>query len=202
MAESQIVLEITRQLTGILSILLVLSAILIFKPQLQALISRVESLKFRGLEATLGPALEAAGVARHVTIPRGSKDRLARRVQREHVALEGASVLWVDGHPENNVSERQALETMGIGVTLAASDAKAWEAISQTDFGLILSNVGRDGAGIRFAETLRKRCHPTPLTFYTRPERVAEASPKAFAATARPDDLLHYVIDVLARHRG
>jgi hypothetical protein len=71
------------------------------------------------------------------------------RAERVGSAVAGAHVLWLDTNVENNLTERQVLEAMGISVqrALSVADAKvlAEQAVSnQEPYDLIISNVDKN----------------------------------------------------------
>src|SRR5258708_5452161 len=57
--------------------------------------------------------------------------------------LAGATVLWVDDRPNNNTSERQALEELGIQFTISTSTEDALEKLQQENYNVIISDMGR-----------------------------------------------------------
>lgn len=78
-------------------------------------------------------------------------------------------ILWVDDRPENNIYERQALESMGFELTLALSTNEAFAILATRRFGAIISDMGRrEGPreGYVLLETLRKSDRTTPFFIY------------------------------------
>lgn len=78
-------------------------------------------------------------------------------------------VLWVDDRPENNVYERQAMESMGLEFTLALSTAEALRILSTCRFAAIISDMGRrEGPreGYKLLEALRAADKSTPFFIY------------------------------------
>ncbi len=78
-------------------------------------------------------------------------------------------VLWVDDNPQNNVYERKALESVGIGFVLSGNTAEALNILSMRPFGAIISDMGRrEGPreGYALLDALRARGDDTPLFFY------------------------------------
>ncbi len=78
-------------------------------------------------------------------------------------------ILWVDDRPENNTYERRALQGVGLRFTLALSTDEAFERLSQTKYGAIISDMGRrEGPreGYALLDRLRKEGDRTPLFFY------------------------------------
>lgn len=78
-------------------------------------------------------------------------------------------ILWVDDRPENNIYERQAFGYLGFRFTLASSTGEALEALSQTKYAAIISDMERrEGPreGYVLLDRLRKEGNHTPLFFY------------------------------------
>ena len=75
--------------------------------------------------------------------------------------------------------------------------------ISQVKYDLVLSDMKRDdnpAAGAELLEALSRRRYGTPIVYYAgRLDRTRGAPAGAFGITNRPDELLHYVFDVLER---
>lgn len=78
-------------------------------------------------------------------------------------------VLWVDDRPENNVYERQAMESMGLEFTLALSTNDALRVLASRRFAAIISDMGRkEGAreGYALLEAVRANDKITPYFIY------------------------------------
>jgi CheY-like chemotaxis protein len=78
-------------------------------------------------------------------------------------------ILWVDDRPDNNTYERQAFEQIGLRFTLALSTDEAFEKLSRSKYGAIISDMGRrEGPreGYVLLDRLRKEGDRTPLFFY------------------------------------
>lgn len=97
---------------------------------------------------------------------------VSRRSPMESDALRSSwknRVLWVDDHPENNLHERQALETMGIVFSLALSTQEALELLKTNRFSAIISDVRRkegDQEGYLLLDQLRASNDKTAFYFY------------------------------------
>lgn len=135
-----------------------------------------------------GSAEEAASVVTETITP-----KTLRRV-------EGATVLWVDDHPDNNVLERKALEEVGLRFVLSTSTEDAFNKIDRQKFDLIISDMGRGldrRAGYKLLEALRNRGDQTPFIVYmgqSTPQLQTEARDKgARGLTDRPDELFQLV---------
>jgi len=78
-------------------------------------------------------------------------------------------LLWVDDRPENNVYERQALESMGLEFTLTLSTAEALRVLSTRRFAAIISDMGRKEGpreGYKLLEAVRAKDKTTPFFIY------------------------------------
>lgn len=78
-------------------------------------------------------------------------------------------ILWVDDRPENNVYERQAMESMGLAFTLALSTSEALHVLSTRRFAAIISDMGRKEGpkeGYKLLEALRAKDKTTPFFIY------------------------------------
>ena len=124
-------------------------------------------------------------------------------------------VLWVDDHPENNISETRALQKLQIDVTSCRSTAAALDALRDPwePCHLVISDWERSprripwqSEGVRLLRKMRKKRITTPVLFYHAPldaeamhqrrERVLQEGGQG--ATFRPDELLEQVVRLLA----
>ena len=153
----------------------------------------------------LRQALDKALAKNSSAVTETERTRLLRRADFAAELLRGAQVLWVDDHPINNLNERQILRSYGVFIDLARSTEEALDMLQAIRYDLIVSDMGRQGIkdeGLRLLETIPRITQPRPLIFYTiySPE-MRQRTSTAFAMTNRPDQLLHYIIDVLERER-
>ena len=150
-------------------------------------------------------ALDKAISKQSPLVTETERTRVLRRASFTAEVLRGAQVLWVDDHSSNNLNERQILRAYNIFVDLARSTEEAIDMLHETHYDLIISDMGRQeikDEGLRLLDMIQQDKHPRPLIFYTMyaPEMWKKAR-TAFAITNRPDQLLHYIIDVLERER-
>ena len=128
---------------------------------------------------------------------------VARRARYVRPLLRGARVLWVDDNPSNNLYERTALASLDISVDLALSTEEALYMTSRLQYDLVLSDMNRAGnvnAGTELLDHLKPQKAATPLVFYVgQIDRQRTVPLGAFGITNRPDELFHYVFDVLER---
>ena len=127
---------------------------------------------------------------------------VARRARVVRPLLRGARALWVDDNPGNNLYERTVLASLGVSVDLALSTEEALYMATRLKYDLILSDMKRGpspSAGRDLLEQLMLRKSATPVVFYVGHADRMPPPVGAFATTDRPDELLHYIFDVLER---
>src|SRR5262249_4579102 len=126
-----------------------------------------------------------------------------RRARIVRPLLKGARTLWVDDYPSNNLYERTMLGSLGVAADVAVDTKEALYMVLNARYDLILSDMNRgsnDRAGIDLLDRIRACGLDIPLVFYVGkidPNRRTPAG--AFAITNRPDELMHYIFDVLER---
>ncbi|WP_433003280.1 response regulator [Kribbella sp. CA-294648] len=119
-----------------------------------------------------------------------------------------ARILWVDDHPDNNLFETVALESLGRFVTQATSTEAGLRYLSQLPYALAITDLGRHGdagAGVDFIRQAKQTDHTLPIIVYTlNAQRVREEVIAAGAAAVvdRPDELLRQVAKQLAANRS
>jgi CheY-like chemotaxis protein len=194
-------------------VVLVTALAFIFRRTIEdTLLPRVSGVKVLGIEisfakeeldrASSRPRLTKAGMAPS----KGDRHAALERAREAAPLLQGAEVLWLDDHPSRNRSERRMLQAFGVMIDVVTTNSEALAMLRQHRYDLLISDIERNGdhdAGPAFA---REIAHPNPLAkpviFYVGTlDRDAGTPAHAFAITNRPDHLLHYVIDVLARWR-
>lgn len=113
-------------------------------------------------------------------------------------------ILWVDDRPENNVYERQAMESMGLEFTLALSTAEALHVLSTRRFAAIISDMGRKEGpqeGYKLLEAIRARDKAIPFFIYagsSAPHHQREAALRgAQGSTNIAEDLVEMVTRAL-----
>jgi CheY-like chemotaxis protein len=181
------------------------------------------TFKGAGLEATAKRQLEAAALlgaaaAKDQAGEGGAKaaptqeqaleaaEAVAELTQRAARRLRRASVLWVDDLPANNEYERRALEAMGVRVVPVTSTKEALEQLRQSDYDVIISDMGRPGdpeAGLSLLRELAASKRPVPAILYTHPAnfKYKEQALKlgAIGITNRPAELFQLVMSALQR---
>jgi len=178
---------------------------------LRNVIPRVTSIKALGVEvqvSDLKDALEQqaqVAEAAPVEIPPGYLEAALKRAVRVKAVFEGATILWVDDNPTNNLYFRQLLRSLGAGVEPARDNEEASRLVRMTPFDLIISDIGRDNSkenGIKGIERLQESGVEAPVVFHVANVDKSRPPPAgALGITNRPDKLLHFVIDGLERSR-
>jgi CheY-like chemotaxis protein len=172
-------------------------------------------LSMSGAQA-MSAAIELArkGADPTLDVPEGDRQRALDRADRERALLGGAELLWVDDTPSNNRNEARMLSGFGAVITFACSTEEALRTLRNAaeqaqPYHLVLSDITRAGvapdpqAGIHMLTRLREEKVFLPVIFYiARPDPGAATPAGAFGLTNRPDQLLHLVLDGLARTRG
>jgi CheY-like chemotaxis protein len=196
-----------KEIPSLLWFALALLLILTFRAQWATLLPGLRSLKLPGgievlFDAALKTAAETKGQA--LTVP--ERSRLVERAAREADLLRGSVVLWVDDDHRRTVNERAALTSLGTEVVMATSTDEALQLLAGHQFDLAISDIARGAdevAGITFLREARRHYPRLPIILYVgrlRPDLPLPVG--AFGITNRPDELIHLVMDVLARRRG
>ncbi len=182
---------------------LVLVGVLLWvgRDTVRELLGRVDKVSIAGVELELRDDLEAAAAARGQTIGNDALSKAARRLAASASLTKGAKLLWVDDIPAGIVNESRLFEQAGIVITRALTSVDAFAKLDMNNYDLVLSDISRGGdnkAGIHFSDALAGRQNAPPLIFYVgAAQRPCPAH--AFGITDRPDELIHLVLDVLAR---
>lgn len=171
---------------------------------IRAAFARLSKVGVAGIELEFRDELEAAVEAHETPASDDAIERASRRLAASVGIVRGAGILWADDQPRNNRTDVRLLRSAGARVKLALSTEEALKASAHTHFDLVISDIARGDerdAGLRMAVELVKRGVTAPIIFY-----VGEAHKpipnEAFGMTDRPDELLHLVLDALARRRS
>ena len=174
------------------------------RSRLDALLTRVQKLNVAGVEVEFQQTLKQAADARGEDVPAVDLGRAARRLAQSTALLAGARLLWIDDEPDNNRFERALLEGAGANVDEAVSSNEARRNLGRAAYDLILSDIRRGDdseAGIDFLQILVDEGWKTPVVFYV--GEVSGPVPEgAFGIADSPDELVHLVLDCLARRRS
>lgn len=171
---------------------------------IRSVLARLNKIGVAGLELGFEADVEAAVEARGKAASVVQVGRVARRLAASGHLVRGARILWVDDEPDNNRLEARPLEAAGASIVFARSTDEAIDAAIRTPFDLVISDIKRGDdavAGLRIPGALAARGVGVPVIFYV---GQAQKPPPcdAFGISDRPDELLHLVLDCLARRRG
>jgi CheY-like chemotaxis protein len=140
------------------------------------------------------------------TTPVNEKQILITASSSQTISLVGKKILWVDDNPDNNVSERRALEALGLSFALAESTEQALRYLDTTSVDAVISDFKRKDdsqGGYTLLERLKERNLRIPYIIYTgsaSPELEAEAKKRgALGETNRPTRLFELVIEALQK---
>jgi CheY-like chemotaxis protein len=129
-----------------------------------------------------------------------------RRSHRVGSIFHDARILWVDDHPHYNIYESEVLRSFGVKVDFAQSTSEGISRLRQRKYDLVISDMEREGIsneGLKFLDEMRKQHFYLRTIFYVGGVDLSKGTPPyAFGITDNPDDLLHFVIDILERERG
>ena len=114
-------------------------------------------------------------------------------------------ILWVDDHPENNVTEKRAFEAKKIAVYTVATTDEALALLSMyPHYDAVISDMGRSGdplAGFKLLEQMRAREDGTPFYLYTfmssDAQRALLADKGGQGAAETREDLYGYILPLM-----
>ena len=198
--------ELIRLIPKVLWILVFVVAIFIFRSSIESeLFPRLQSFKGFGVELTLyaEEGLRLAAKERHISIDESSVSLVVKRANRAAKELKGKSILWFDDNPAWNNNEVNLLRTLGLLITRVDTEQDALIQLQSKKHDIFLSDIKRNGigdSGIVFLKDVYDKDLQIPTVFYIsnlKPE--LGTPPFSFGITNRPDELLHYVIDIAER---
>lgn len=216
--------KLVNAIAGLLAVLiwpiLIIFLVLRFRESLKQFIDSLSefSLKGGGLEASAKKRIQAAAnlAAASATgtherrTPQQAADAATEVVSEVLTgrAVKRASktkILWVDDRPDNNISERESLQDLGVVIRLASSTDQAMECLRHERFDLVISDMGRppdDRAGYTLLSRMKEAGINLPLIFYAAggnlPEHRKDAKARgAFASTNRATELFQFVFRAL-----
>jgi CheY-like chemotaxis protein len=184
--------------------LIVFVLLWIGRQRLIGLLERVEKLNLGGVEIGFQRKLEKVAEQKDQNLSLADLGHASRRLANSSHLTKDSKILWVDDQPENNELEAALLREAGASVEMRRSTDEAMQALKDTVYDVILSDVARpegEKAGLLFAEDLsRQRDRPPIILYVGRAEKPVPSC--VFGLTDRPDELVHLVLDVLARKRS
>jgi CheY-like chemotaxis protein len=128
----------------------------------------------------------------------------ASHIGREPGDIWRRRILWVDDRPSNNTYERQVFESLGLTFDLASSTDEALERLSGSQYGAIISDMGRrEGPreGYRLLDAVRAFDKTTPFFIYAgsnAPEYREAAERGAQGSTNMAYELVEMVTQALS----
>jgi CheY-like chemotaxis protein len=185
---------------------LVLAIVLRFRGQIGELIGRTRTvdtvagtIEFAEVRELVAEAQQEAGTP--AVADRGIG--VVRRFRASADTLEGGRILWVDDHPRNNTTLIRLFRTSGMVVDTALTTEEALGKLSSQTYDILLTDLGRGEdieAGNKLLRELSGRGYDIPAVVYANSGLIERGvDRRAFAATNRPDELIHYVIDLMGR---
>jgi CheY-like chemotaxis protein len=135
-----------------------------------------------------------------------AREQIIRRTSFLAPLLRNSHILWVDDHPENNISQRNFLQSIGISIDCAQDNRTAYlllerQRLNDTPYDLVISDYDRDNehgeTGFTLLQEMRDRGYQQKVIYFTSSEEKKPAN--AFALTNRSKDLLNFIFDVLER---
>jgi hypothetical protein len=196
--------EVLNVLPGVLWPILAFVAVAVFFGPLRRRVVDLRSVKAGSFEATFADALrrdEPAGTNATDRDRRGA----AGRALRTRDACVDRKVLWVDDEPGGNQAlARTIRDLLGIQFLFALSTSEALCTLAHDEqIVMIITNMARGGddrAGLDLIRASRDAQLSRWTVMYVRrldPDLGTPAG--AFAITNRPDELVHYIIDICER---
>ena len=167
-------------------------------------------LDFDVVHKSIDAALELAEKSEkwHVEVSEEEKTRVIERAKRHFTIFNGAQILWLDDHPENNVNERRMFRQLHMDVDTATTVEQALSMLNASNYDVILSDMTHDlkpQAGLEFIQRYVENKNPeeiTPVIFYIGVTDPSKGTPPfAFGLTHKPNELLHLLLDVLDRKK-
>lgn len=210
-----VLIELVKILPSVFWLIVAIIVVAIFyRPIRNQLLPLVTGLKIGGIECSFvreGIQAAVALAQKHknweVQVSDEEASLVMERASRNLSRLQRAKILWVDDTPENNFNEIKMLHQLRSDVETAKSTEEALSLIGEKKdaFDIVLSDLKRGDdptAGLGMLARLRE-AHPNlPVIFYLGEFDPARGVPPfAFGLTNQPNELLHLILDVLARRK-
>ncbi len=206
-----ILLELIKITPSLLWFIFIVFLIICFyRPLKEDILPRLKTFEAAGIKFSLvRDSMDAAIVLAEksrqwkVDISENSKLNVERRARANISVFKGSFILWVDDHPENNLNERRMLNQLGANIDVALSTKDAVRMLENGDYDLVFSDMTRDKnktAGLELLEEFKNNHIQQAVIFYIGVIDSDKSVPDGcFGITNRPDQLLHYTLDVLER---
>jgi len=133
----------------LLLLIAVLGCAFVWRNDLRALLTRVSRFEALGVKfelSQLQTALERQAKSvggPNVELRPGAVEAVLARALRVQVVFQGATVLWVDDAPANNMAFRQVLRNLGASVEPARDTLESLALAATSHFDLIVSDIDR-----------------------------------------------------------
>ena len=207
-----VVIKIVDVLPETIACLLILVLGVMYREPLKKRLGDVTGFKFAGLELQFKEVAEKLGTAvarapEPVRASQAQQDRAVRRLEENADRLKGATLLWVDDNPSNNSALIELFRSTDVSVDLAHTTADAKKLIERHGYHVVISDIHRiedeveqSPAGLELLAWVSGLTSGPPTIIYT--GNANHSPPRgSFGYTARPDEVIHLVVDALARVR-
>jgi CheY-like chemotaxis protein len=133
----------------------------------------------------------------------GQKDALFARMAYVKERKMPFRIIWVHDYPDSNTSESRLIAALDVESVYAKTSDEAIDLLQKEEFDLIISDIDRAGnkhEGLDFLKRLVILGIRKPFIFYiAKFDDTRGTPPYCFGITNRPNELLHLVMDVMAR---
>jgi CheY-like chemotaxis protein len=171
-----------------------------YRKEIPRALSRLQRFSSGGLEIELA-IVDLKTAQPDAPVSDENAGAVARRVKHNFAVIRGGRVLWVDNKPMGNTGERTFLRSAGISVTNALSTEEGLDQLRRDDYDVVITNQSRGGvqnAGEELADLAWAHDSKVPFIAYIGTVDPERPTPAHFrGVTNRPDELVHFVLDVL-----
>lgn len=214
-----IVIELIKIAPSILWLLFVVVLIASFyRPIKNDLLPRLTSfeaagIKFAVIRESIKAAVELADEINrannlkyekwNIVIDPNAAEKAENRAKANHTVFKNTFFLWIDDMPEFNHNERKMFKLLGVDFDIATSSEQALSMLKNASYDVVISDIARGEDPMAGVKLLEKHpdCFDQNLIFYVG-RLVSNQKPEgAFGITNRPDELLHYSMDILERKK-
>jgi CheY-like chemotaxis protein len=184
--------------------LVVVLVVFLFRGQIKDKLGDIRLLKLSAVEAQFADRLGSVE-PNGPPVPQEAEKGAIGRAVRSRKWCEGKRILWVDDNPGTNHKIAEIFkQLLGVRVDLVTSTVDGLQALrTNSDYTMVITDMARpdsDQAGLELIRQTRAEHIYRPTVVYSSLDNVSNDVPAgAFGLTNRPDQLLHYVIDVCER---
>ncbi|HEX5406599.1 MAG TPA: hypothetical protein VFX16_30370 [Pseudonocardiaceae bacterium] len=187
--------------------LVVVLVVLLFRRQISTKLRDIRSLKLSAVEAQFTDRL--ADVASNTApVPLTAQKGAIGRAVRSRRWCEGKRILWVDDRPGNNHQLAEIIkDLLGVQIDLSTSTDDGMQLLrTASNYAMIISDMARpesERAGLDLVrQALADGVYRPTVIYGSRDHMSIDTPAGVFGLTNRPDELLHYVIDICERDDG